>query len=179
VSSHITTWLTLRHFIVTLSVVASGVNISGIIPQLRTMLVARSSRGQSALGWTLAATCSGSLLFVNAVGYHAFVLAGGNFLSLSGCLTAAMFARRFRHQGPVPPEALEALHDAPAEVVSELPTEELEVLTESVLGEHHRRTGETIAEETVTEMPTREFQALADIVLEEQHRRASLAFARG
>jgi hypothetical protein len=90
-----------------------------------------------------------------------------------------MFARRFRHQGPVPPEALEALHDAPAEVVSELPTEELEVLTESVLGEHHRRTGETIAEETVTEMPTREFQALADIVLEEQHRRASLAFARG
>ena len=41
-----------------------------------------------------------------------------------------------------------------------------------MLEEHHRRTGETIAEETVTEMPTREFQARAAVVLEEQHRRA-------
>jgi hypothetical protein len=136
------------------------------------MVLARSSRGQSALGWTLAATCSGSLLFVNAVGYHAFVLAGGNFMSLSGCLTAAMLARRFRQQGPVPAEAIEALQDAPAEVVSELPTGELEALTESVLEEHHRRTGETLAEVTVTDMPTHEFEALADVVLEEHHRRA-------
>jgi hypothetical protein len=182
VISQISAWLTLRHFIVTLSVVASGVNISGIIPQLRTMLTARSSRGQSPLGWTLAATCSGSLLFVNAVGYHAFVLAGGNFMSLSGCLTAATLARRFRHEGPVPAEALEALQDAPAEVISELPTVELEALTESVLEEHHRRTGETLAEETVTEMPTHEFQALAEVVMEEQHRRADLgrlSLARG
>lgn len=138
-SSQITAWLTLRHFIVTLSVVASGVNISGIIPQLRTMLAARSSRGQSSLGWTLAATCSGSLLFVNAVGYHAFVLAGGNFMSLSGCLTAAYLARRFRQQGTVPPEALEALHDAPEEVVSELPTGELEAFADVVVEEQHRR----------------------------------------
>jgi hypothetical protein len=60
------------------------------------MLAARSSRGQSPLGWTLAATCYGSLLFVNAVGYHAFVLAGGNFLSLSGCVTAAGLTRHLR-----------------------------------------------------------------------------------
>ena len=79
-----------------LSVLASGVNITGIIPQLRTMLAARSSRGQSPLGWTPAATCSGSLLFVNAVGYHAFVLAGGDFMSLSGCLSAVLLARHFR-----------------------------------------------------------------------------------
>jgi hypothetical protein len=152
--------LTLRHAIVTLSVVAAGVNISGILPQLRTMLAARSSRGQSPLGWTLAATCSGSLLFVNAVGYHAFVLAGGNFLSLSGCLTAAGLARYFRRRSGVA-------------------ADELEVLTETVLEEHHRRTGETISEETVTEMPTHEFQALAHVVLEERSRRAVFAPSRG
>lgn len=182
VISHVSHWLTLRHAIVTLSVVASGVNISGIIPQLRTMLAARSSRGQSPLGWTLAATCSGSLLFVNAVGYHAFVLAGGNFMSLSGCLTAAALARHFRSRGGVAADALEALHEAPGEVIGELPTGELEALTETVLEEHHRRTGETIAEDTVTEMPSREFQALAEVVLDEQRRRtgrASLSLARG
>jgi hypothetical protein len=145
------------------------------------MLLGRSSRGQSPVGWTLAATCSGSLLFVNAVGYHAFVLAGGNFLSLSGCLTAAGLARHFRRRSGVAAEALEALQEAPGEVVGELPIDELEVLTETVLEEHHRRTGETISEETVTEMPTREFQALADVVFDEHSRRAgaAIALARG
>ena len=178
VISHISAWLTLHHAIVTLSIVAAGVNISGILPQLRTMLAARSSRGQSPLGWSLAATCSGSLLFVNAVSYHAFVLAGGNFLSLSGCLTAAGLARYFRRRSGVAAEALEALHDTPGDVVGELPIDELEVLTETVLEEHHRRTGETISEETVTEMPTHEFQALADVVLDERSRRAVLAPSR-
>src|SRR5690242_13704943 len=82
-------WLTLRHLIVVLSILAYVVNISGIVPQLRAMLKARSSQGQSSLGWVLAGSCSASLLFVNVVGYHAMVLAAGNFLSLSGCLSAA------------------------------------------------------------------------------------------
>jgi hypothetical protein len=60
VSSQISTWLTVRHCIVTLSVLAAGVNISGIIPQLRTMLAARSSTGQSPLGWTWPRSCSKS-----------------------------------------------------------------------------------------------------------------------
>ena len=58
----------------------------------------------------------------------------------------------------------------------------LEALTESVLEERRRRTGETLAEETVTEMPTHECQALAEVVMEEQHRRADLgrlSLARG
>jgi hypothetical protein len=164
-------WLTLRHVIVVLSILAYVVNISGIVPQLRAMLRARSSRGQSPLGWVLAGSCSASLLFVNVVGYHALVLAAGNFLSLSGCLAAAGLARYFRRRGGVAPEALQALQEAPAEVVSELPASELHVLTETVLGEHHRRTGEPIPEETVTEMATGEFQALAEVVLEEHRRR--------
>lgn len=133
------TWLTLRDAIVTLSIVASGVNITGIVPQLRTMLAVRSSRGQSPLGWTLAATCSASLLLVNSVGYHAFILATGNLLSMSGCLTAALLARHFRYDGAVPVEALEVLRDAPGEVVTELPTNEFQALADVVLEEQHRR----------------------------------------
>ena len=159
VISHVSAWLTLRHGIVTLSILAGGVNITGIVPQLRTMLAARSSRGQSPLGWTLAATCSGSLLFVNSVGYHAYVLATGNLLSMSGCLTAALLARHLRDDGAVPAEALEALRDAPAELVSELAAPTLNSLTESVLEEHHRRTGEAIPGEVVSELRTVELQA--------------------
>jgi hypothetical protein len=162
----------LRHLIVLLSIVAAGVNITGIIPQLITMVRARSSRGQSPLGWTLAATCSGSLLFVNLVGYHADVLAAGNFLSLSGCLTAAGLALYFRNRGSVALEALQALHDAPEQLVSELPAPDLETLTEKVLEENHRRTGELIPEVAVTEMPTREFEALTELIIDEHHRRS-------
>jgi hypothetical protein len=126
-------WITLRHVIVVLPILAYVVNISGIIPQLRAMLRARAARGQSPLGWVLAGSCSASLLFVNVVGYHALVLAAGNLLSMSGCLAAAMLARYFRGRGGVAPEALQALQDAPDEVVSEMATGELQVLTEAVL----------------------------------------------
>ena len=171
--SHLTASLTLRHIIVVVSVLAAAVNITGIIPQLVTMLRAGSSKGQSPLGWTLAATCSASLLFVNAVGYHALVLAAGNFVSLSGCLTAALVARHFRYGVGVGAEALRELQDAPEAIVSELPAPELQALTGTVLEEQHRRTGEAIPEEIVTEMATREFQALAEVVLEEHRRRTS------
>ena len=70
-------WLTLRHAIVMLSILAYVVNISGIIPQLRAMLRVRSAQGQSPLGWVLAGSCSASLMFVNLVGYHALLLAVG------------------------------------------------------------------------------------------------------
>jgi hypothetical protein len=167
----LTAWLTLRHSIVGLSILAAAANIVGIVPQLRAMLTVRSSRGQSPVGWMLAATCSGSLLFVNEVGYHATVLAIGNFLSFSGCAAAAMLARYFRDRGGAPADALEVLQDAPEELVSELPATDLHVLTEAVLEEHHRRTGDPIPEATVTEMPTGEFRALAEVVLVEHQRR--------
>jgi len=171
VISHLTAWLTLRHVIVVLSILAAGVNITGIIPQLLTMLRARSSKGQSPLGWTLAATCSASLLFVNAVGYHAPVLATRNFVSLSGCLTAALVARHFRNRSCVAAEALQVLQDAPEALISELPAPELHALTESVLEEHHRRTGEAIPGEVVFELPAPDLQALTETVISEHQRR--------
>jgi hypothetical protein len=55
-----------------------------------------------------------------------------------------MLARYFRDRGGVAPEALQALQDAPDEVVSEMATGELQVLTEAVLEEHLRRNGDDL-----------------------------------
>jgi hypothetical protein len=115
--------------IATISMLAAVIGIAGIAPQLITMLRARSSAGQSTVGWSFGIATNAALGFVNLLGYHANVLALGNLISLSGCLTAVYLVRRF----------------SPAEepdTVSGLRTQEFEVLREAVLIEHHRRTGE-------------------------------------
>ena len=127
-----------------LSILAAAVNITGIVPQLLTMLRQRSSKGQSPVGWSPSASCSLSLLFVNLVGYHAPVLATGNLLSATGCLTAVTLARRYRTDETAGAEALHALQDAPERVVTGLAGPELATLTGTVLEEQHRRTGATV-----------------------------------
>ena len=117
--------------ITTISMLAAVIGIAGIVPQLITMLRARSSAGQSTVGWSFGIATNTSLAFVNLLGYHALVLGSGNLASLSGCLTAVYLVRRFR-RGVEPA----------AEAVTDLRTQEFEVLRDAVLVEHHRRTGE-------------------------------------
>jgi hypothetical protein len=117
--------------IATISMLAAVVGIAGIAPQLITMLRARSSAGQSTVGWGFGIATNAALGFVNLLGYHAFVLGLGNLISLSGCLTAVYLVRRYR---PV--------QNAEPGIVGDLRTQEFEVLREAVLIEHHRRTGE-------------------------------------
>jgi hypothetical protein len=117
--------------IATISMLAAVIGIAGIAPQLITMLRARSSAGQSTVGWSFGIATNAALAFVNLLGYHAAVLGGGNVLSLTGCLTAVYLVRRYR-----PAE------DPAAGGVSDLRTQEFEVLRDAVLIEHHRRTGE-------------------------------------
>ena len=111
---------------------AALIGIAGIVPQLITMLSARSSAGQSTVGWSFGIFTNASLAFVNLLGYHALVLASGNLASLSGCLTAVYLVRRFRRAAAEPA----------VDTVTDLRTQEFEVLREAVLIEHHRRTGE-------------------------------------
>jgi uncharacterized membrane protein YccC len=118
--------------IATISMLAAVIGIAGIVPQLITMLQARSSAGQSTVGWSFGIATNTSLAFVNLLGYHALVLGSGNLASLSGCLTAVYLVRRFRRR-PAEPQA---------EAVTDLRTQEFEVLRDAVLVEHHRRTGE-------------------------------------
>ena len=119
--------------IATVSMLAAVIGIAGIAPELITMLRARSSAGQSTVGWSFGIATNAALTFVNLLGYHALVLGAGNLLSLSGCLTAVYLVRRYR------PAACE---EEELGTVSALRTQEFEVLREAVLVEHHRRTGE-------------------------------------
>ena len=118
--------------IATISMLAALIGIAGIVPQLITMLKARSSAGQSTVGWSFGIATNLSLAFVNLLGFHALVLGSGNLASLSGCLTAVYLVRRFRRASAEPP----------LDTVTDLRTQEFEVLRDAVLIEHHRRTGE-------------------------------------
>jgi hypothetical protein len=117
--------------IATISMLAALIGIAGIVPQLITMLRARSSAGQSTVGWSFGIATNVSLAFVNLLGYHALVLGSGNLASLSGCLTAVYLVRRFRRH-----------HEPATDTVTDLRTQEFEILRDAVLIEHHRRTGE-------------------------------------
>jgi uncharacterized membrane protein YccC len=117
--------------IATISMLAALIGIAGIVPQLITMLRARSSAGQSTVGWSFGIATNVSLAFVNLLGYHALVLGSGNLASLSGCLTAVYLVRRFRRR-----------EEQAADTVTDLRTQEFEILRDAVLIEHHRRTGE-------------------------------------
>jgi hypothetical protein len=117
--------------IATISMLSAVIGIAGIVPQLMTMLRARSSAGQSTVGWSFGIFTNASLAFVNMLGYHALVLGSGNLLSLSGCLTAVYLVHRFR-SGAEPG----------IDTVTDLHTQEFEILRDAVLIEHHRRTGE-------------------------------------
>ena len=117
--------------IATISMLAALIGIAGIVPQLITMLRARSSAGQSTVGWSFGIATNLSLAFVNLLGYHALVLGSGNLASLSGCLTAVYLVRRFRRR-----------EEPATEAVTDLRTQEFEILRDAVLIEHHRRTGE-------------------------------------
>jgi uncharacterized membrane protein YccC len=117
--------------IATISMLAALIGIAGIVPQLITMLKARSSAGQSTVGWSFGIATNVSLAFVNLLGYHALVLGSGNLASLSGCLTAVYLVRRFRRREEPAPDTVTDLH-----------TQEFEILRDAVLIEHHRRTGE-------------------------------------
>ncbi len=108
----------------TLSMLAAVIGIAGIAPQLITMLRARSSAGQSTVGWSFGIATNASLACVNLMGYHALVLGAGNLLSLSGCLTAVYLVRRFRPAGPAGPG------ESGLSTASALRTQEFAVLRE-------------------------------------------------
>lgn len=122
------------------TVIATLAVLVGIVPQLITMLRTGSAGGQSTLGWGLGAGANLALGFVNALGYHAVVLAVGNGLSFVGCVIAVGLVRRYRGCDVTAPAAAAPVRGA----VAELHTQEFVVLRAAVLAEHTRRTGEIV-----------------------------------
>ena len=120
----------MNEVITSISMLAVMIGVTGIVPQLVTMLRNHSSTGQSMLGWWLGFTANLALAFVNAFGNHAPVLAIGNVLSFTGCLGAVFLVWRY----PAEPEA------APVDAsVTDMHTQEFVALREAVIAEHERR----------------------------------------
>ena len=116
--------MTLVAVISSLAVLAG---IGGIFPQIVAMFQARSSAGQSALGWCLGVLANGLLGYVNLVEAQSAVLAAGNAVGLTLCVMAVALVVRYRSrvaasQGAVAPapvivsDLLEAPHAALAEL---------------------------------------------------------------
>jgi hypothetical protein len=115
-----------------LSTTAIVVGLAAVLPQLATMIRARSAAGQSSLGWTLGAFVNSLMAYVNYAGYHATVLALGNVVSVGLCLAAVALVWRFGDRVP-----------AQAEVgVYDLPTGELLTLRDALEHEARRRAPE-------------------------------------
>ncbi len=128
------------------SFVAVLAGIGGIFPQIVAMFQARSSAGQSAVGWCLGVLGNGLLGYVNLVEAHSGVLAAGNAIGLSLCVAALALVIRFRARAArpaavaTPPAiAVNALLDAPHEALAELHTTELDALRVVVLDAHEAR----------------------------------------
>ena len=126
-------------FITTTSLLAVLVGVTGIVPQLVTMLRTKSASGQSMLGWGLCFAANLGLGFVNAFGYHAALLAIGDALSMSGCVVAVFLIGRYREAGVT---AAPASGHAPVATVTEMHTQEFVALRDAVIAEHQRRTGD-------------------------------------
>jgi hypothetical protein len=124
----------MNEIITSISMLAVLIGVTGIVPQLFTMLRNRSSMGQSKLGWSLGFTANLALAFVNAFGNHAPVLAIGNVLSFSGCITAVCLVSRY------PADSEPAPVDADA-LVTDMHTGEFVALRDAVIAEHQRRGG--------------------------------------
>ena len=122
-----------------ISAIAVVVSIGGILPQIVAMLQARSSAGQSALGWCLGVLVNGLLGYVNLLGSHATVLAVGNAVGFLLSATALVLVIRYRLDAPLPGVgaldpgiAVSALLDTSRAPLVELQTEELEALQGAV-----------------------------------------------
>jgi hypothetical protein len=86
-------------------------------------------------------TANSALAFVNWFGYHSPVLAVGNVLSGSACLTAIALVRLYRAAPAEEPIAADP--GVPlADAVTDMRTQEFVVLRDAALAEHARRTGE-------------------------------------
>src|ERR1700733_9430361 len=107
----------MNEVITSISMLAVLIGVTGIVPQLVTMLRNRSSTGQSKLGWSLAFTANFALAFVNALGNHAPVLAVGTVLSFSGALTAVFLVSRFPAEPEPEPAAVHEPAAAPVDAL--------------------------------------------------------------
>ncbi len=132
-----------------ISGIAVVVSIGGVFPQIVAMFQARSSAGQSALGWCLGVLVNGLLGYVNVVGSQSAVLAAGNAVGL--ILSAMALALVYRYRVDAAAErfarfdagaAVSTLIDSTRAPLIDLETDQLEALQGAV--SHARASRESV-----------------------------------
>jgi hypothetical protein len=126
-------------FLALASSAAIVIGLASAVPQLSTMLRARSAAGQSPLGWALGIVVNALMTYVNGFGYHALLLAAGNAASVAICVAATAIVLRFRRAADHEPAPASAAAPAPAPTVSDLATTEFWALREQLEREARRR----------------------------------------
>ncbi len=147
-----TTSVTAMNTISLISAIAVVVSIGGILPQIVAMSRARSSAGQSAVGWCLGVLVNGLLGYVNAEGAQSVVLTAGNAVGFLLSATALVLVFRYRIDdasdslGPLDPGAVvSTLLDPTRAPLVDLQTEELEALHGAVTHARATRQRGTVA----------------------------------
>lgn len=122
-----------------LSTFAVIAGLFGVIPQIVSMLVTGSSKGQSAAGWSVGVSVNVLMGYVNLVGLHATLLAAGNAVAGALCAFALLCVVRLADDGQDEVPEVEGEPVVGGANLYELPTEEFHVVRAHVLRAHAQR----------------------------------------
>lgn len=122
-----------------LSTFAVIAGLFGVIPQIVSMLVTGSSKGQSAAGWSVGVAVNVLMGYVNLVGLHAALLAAGNAVAGALCAFALLCVVRLADDGHDEVPEVEGEPVVGGANLYELPTEEFHVVRAHVLRAHAQR----------------------------------------
>lgn len=122
-----------------LSTFAVIAGLFGVIPQIVSMLVTGSSKGQSAAGWSVGVAVNVLMGYVNLVGLHATLLAAGNAVAGALCAFALLCVVRLADDGHDEVPEVEGEPVVGGANLYELPTEEFHVVRAHVLRAHAQR----------------------------------------
>lgn len=129
------------------SSIAIVLGFAGTLPHIRTMVLSRSSNGQSPTGWLIGILVNVMTGYVNLAGLGAVMLGVGNVIAGSFAAVALFCVMRYRGGvaealAPVAPIA----EPRPLATVHELPTGEFHAIKALVDEEHARRESFRVAD---------------------------------
>jgi len=123
------------------SSIAIVLGFAGTLPHIRTMVLSRSSNGQSPTGWLIGILVNVMTGYVNLAGLGAVMLGVGNVIAGSFAAVALFCVIRYRDGGVAEASALApaVAEPRPLATVHELPTGEFTAIKALIDEEHARR----------------------------------------
>jgi hypothetical protein len=121
------------------SSIAIVLGFAGTLPHIRTMVLSRSSNGQSPTGWLIGILVNVMTGYVNLAGLGAVMLGIGNVIAGTFAAIALACVVRYRQPAVAAAAVAPAADPRPLAVVHELPTGEFHAIKLLIDEEHARR----------------------------------------